>query len=129
MKTKDPNIGKDAVTIISTGVILEGKLSSNGNIRIDGTVNGDIHAEGNLTVGKQGEITGEINAHIISLGGKIVGTVVANEKVTLESTSVMSGDLITKILVVEEGAVFNGKSSMNNKEKMQGAAIKLPLEK
>lgn len=118
MKDKNNiNIGKDAVTIISSGVIVEGKLSSNGNVRIDGTVNGDINANGNLTIGNQGEVTGEVHAQVITVGGKISGTITAHDKIILESTSLLKGDIITKILVVEEGAVFEGKSTMNNPSK------------
>ncbi len=119
MKDKNnTNIGKDAVTIISSGVVVEGKLSSNGNVRIDGSVNGDITANGNLTIGNQGEVTGEVHAQIITIGGKISGTINAHEKIILESTSFVKGDIITKILVVEEGAVFEGKSSMSNTAKL-----------
>ncbi len=72
-KYKNENIGKDEVTIIGAGVVLEGKLSSNGNIRVDGAINGDITANGNVTVGESGEITGEIKAEVISIGGKVTG--------------------------------------------------------
>jgi cytoskeletal protein CcmA (bactofilin family) len=114
LKTKiNNNIGKDEVTIVSTGVILEGKLNSNGNVRIDGTVNGDIKAMGNVTVGESGEINGEISAENIIIGGRINGTVNAREKLTIESKSVLTGDIITKILEIEAGAKFDGKSTMN----------------
>ena len=49
---KNSSIGKDEVTIISAGVLIEGKMSSNGNIRIDGIVNGNVVAEGNISVGE-----------------------------------------------------------------------------
>ena len=111
------NDSKDSVTIISEGVKLEGKLVSKGNVRIDGFISGDVQAAGNITIGEHGEIMGEIKAQVLIIGGKISGTVVANEKIVLESTSNLKGDLITKILVVEEGAVFDGKSAMSTKDK------------
>ncbi len=123
MKEKNINIGKDAVTIISSGVTVEGKLSSNGNVRIDGTVNGDITANGNLTIGNQGEVIGEVHAQVITVGGKISGTITAHEKIILETTSFLKGDIITKILVVEEGAVFEGKSSMSSTGKNQNNIV------
>ncbi len=118
MKNNNTNPGKDAVTIISEGVVLEGKLSSKGNIRVDGIVKGDVNAAGNITIGKQGEINGEVNAQVVLHGGKINGTIKANEKIVLESTSNLKGDLITKILVVEEGAIFDGSSSMSDNKKI-----------
>ena len=115
MKYKNENIGKDEVTIIGAGVVLEGKLSSNGNIRVDGAINGDISAIGNVTIGETGEIAGEIKAEVISIGGRVTGSINAKEKAVLESKAVLKGDIITKILVVEAGAIFDGSSKMSDK--------------
>ncbi|MDR3626881.1 MAG: polymer-forming cytoskeletal protein, partial [Ignavibacteriaceae bacterium] len=91
------SIAKDSVTIISEGVKLDGNLNSKGNIRIDGIINGDVRADGNITIGEHGEITGEVKAQVITVGGKITGTAVANEKIVLESSANLKGDLVTKI--------------------------------
>jgi len=122
MKYKNENIGKDEVTIIGAGVVLEGKLSSNGNIRVDGAINGDITANGNVTVGETGEISGEVRAEVISIGGKVIGSINAKEKAVLESKSVLKGDIVTKILVVEAGAIFDGSSKMSDKSSSSNAA-------
>jgi cytoskeletal protein CcmA (bactofilin family) len=115
LKQRNTNEGKDEVTIISAGVVIEGKLISNGNVRVDGSVNGDITANGNVTVGENGEVSGEIHAEAIVIGGKVTGTVSSKDKLTLEAKAVLKGDLITKILVVEAGAQFDGQSKMNEK--------------
>lgn len=112
MKTRPNDLGKDEVTIISAGVSIEGKLNSNGNVRIDGEVRGDIAATGNVTIGENGEVNGEIRATIVTVGGKVLGTIQAKEKLVLEAKAVLKGDLVTKILVVEAGAKFEGNSSM-----------------
>jgi cytoskeletal protein CcmA (bactofilin family) len=116
LKSRNMEIGKDEVTIIGNGVVLEGKLMSNGNIRVDGVINGDVNANGNVTVGENGEINGEINAENITIGGKVIGRVNAKEKLTLESKCNLRGDLVTKLLVVEAGAKFDGNSNMGNRE-------------
>ncbi len=116
MKQRNTNEGKDEVTIISAGVVIEGKLISNGNVRIDGSVNGDITANGNVTVGENGEVSGQVQAEAIVIGGKVTGTVRSKEKLTLEAKAVLKGDIFTKILVVEAGAQFDGQSKMNEKE-------------
>lgn len=115
MKYKNESVGKDEVTIIGAGVVLEGRLSSNGDIRVDGAINGDITANGNITIGESGEIAGEIKAEVVSIGGKVIGSINAKEKVALESKSVLRGDIVTKILVIEAGAIFDGNSKMTDK--------------
>ena len=114
MKIKSNGSSMEEVTIISSGVVIEGKVSSNGNVRVDGTVKGDITAQGNLTVGEHGTIQGQLTGDVISIGGKVEGTVNAKEKLVLESKAILKGDLLTKILVVEAGAMFEGKSAMGN---------------
>lgn len=116
MKQRNTNEGKDEVTIISAGVVIEGKLISNGNVRVDGSVNGDISANGNVTVGENGDVSGQIHAEAIVIGGKVTGTVKSRDKLTLEAKAVLKGDILTKILVVEAGAQFDGQSKMNEKE-------------
>jgi cytoskeletal protein CcmA (bactofilin family) len=113
MKPKSFENGNDEVTIISSGVIIEGKLSSKGNVRVDGTVKGDVNVNGNVTIGESGDINGQVNADIITVGGKVVGKLNAKEKVVLEGKAVLKGDLVAKILVVEAGAKFDGNSKMD----------------
>lgn len=112
MKTKTYENGSENITIISSGVKIEGKVTSRGSIRVDGTLEGDLNATGNVTVGEQGDIKGQINATGVTIGGKVIGTVNAKEKLVLESKSVLKGDIITKVLVIEAGAKFDGKSNM-----------------
>lgn len=118
MKLKtNGNTTMEEVTIISSSVIIEGKLTSNGNVRLDGVVKGNVEAKGNLTVGETGNIQGDIHADSVTIGGKVEGIVNAKDKVTLEAKANLKGDLITKILVIEAGAVFEGRSSMGELKK------------
>lgn len=109
----------EEVTIISSSVIIEGKLTSNGNVRLDGVVKGNVEAKGTLAVGETGNIQGDIHADSVTVGGKVEGVVHAKDKVTLESKAFLKGDLVTKILVVEAGAIFEGKSSMGESKKTE----------
>ena len=77
-------------------------------------MHGDLNARGNVTVGEHGSINGEIIANIVAIGGKVVGTVNAKEKLVLETKCVLKGDIITKVLVIEAGAKFDGKSNMGD---------------
>ncbi len=100
----------EETTIISRGVKIEGKITSSGNIRVDGEIQGDIFSESNITIGEDAKINGLINATIITIGGKVSGIVRAKDKLILNSKSNLKGDIFTKNLVIEEGAKFDGKS-------------------
>ncbi len=113
VKNKNTTPEKDEITIISVGVKLEGSLTSDGNVRVDGFIKGDVIAKGNITVGDHGEIKGNINADNVVVGGTIFGTVNSKEKLVLEANSTLQGDITTKILVIAPGAKFDGTSKMN----------------
>ena len=100
----------EETTIISRGVKIEGKITSSGNIRVDGEIQGDIFSESNITIGEDAKINGLINATVITIGGKVSGIVRAKDKLILNSKSNLKGDIFTKNLVIEEGARFDGKS-------------------
>ena len=102
------------ISILSHGLKFEGKLSSEGNVRIDGDFTGDIIINGNLTLGEKSVVNGNIKATNITISGKVDGIVEAGEKMVLESSSRMIGDLSAKILVVNEGSIFDGNSKMNS---------------
>ena len=65
----------EEVSILSSGVKVEGKLYSEGNVRIDGQVVGDVTVNGNLTLGEGSEIKGEIKARNVTISGQIEGTI------------------------------------------------------
>ena len=104
----------DETTIISHGVKIEGKVSSSGNIRVEGEIQGDITSQGKVIVGENGKVNGQISGEDITIGGKVSGTVRAKEKLVLDSKGNLKGDIFTKILLVEAGAKFDGKSNMGD---------------
>jgi len=111
VKTSDS--GAELATILGHEGIFEGKISVKHSIRIDGSLKGELTTTESLTVGREGVIEGNVNAkHLIS-GGRIKGTVVVSGKTVLEETSELAGDLKTSKLVIEEGAVLQGKTDMS----------------
>jgi len=107
-------VKSEETTIISNGVKIEGKITSSGNIRVDGEVLGDIISQSNVSVGENGQVNGQINANVITIGGKVSGMIKAKEKLVLDSKGNLRGDIFAKILVVEAGARFDGKSKMGD---------------
>ncbi|HKU65699.1 MAG TPA: polymer-forming cytoskeletal protein [Rhizomicrobium sp.] len=98
--------GLSAPSIISTDMTMQGSLSSNGDIQIDGRVEGDIRSIG-LVIGEKAEVHGEIYAEDVTVRGKVVGHIRAR-KVLLAATSRVEGDILHEAFAVETGAFFEG---------------------
>ena len=106
------------LNLIGSGTIVEGKVKTPGSIRVDGKIAGDLTAAQNVAVGASGDIEGTVNAKNITIGGKIKGTIVAQEKLVLESKAVVQGDIRAARLVIDEGAMFDGKCVMSEAKSM-----------
>lgn len=102
----------EETTIISLGVKIEGKVKSNGNIRVEGQIEGDIMSQGSIVIGGNGEVNGQVNADVISIAGSVTGTVKAKNRLTIEEKGNLKGDIFTRTLIVKEGAQFDGKCKM-----------------
>jgi cytoskeletal protein CcmA (bactofilin family) len=97
---------------IDQGSSFEGKLSFKDTVRIDGHFSGEITSENTLVVGESGVIEADIHSQVVIVSGTIHGNVIATRKVVLHKTAELQGDVETPCLVVEEGAVLNGKLNM-----------------
>jgi len=95
-----------APSIISADMIMQGAVSSAGDIQIDGRVEGDVRSLG-LVIGDKAEIHGEIFAEDVTVRGKVVGRITAR-KILLAATAHVEGDILHEALAVETGAFFEG---------------------
>jgi cytoskeletal protein CcmA (bactofilin family) len=102
---------------IEKSTIIKGDIVSEGDFRIDGTLNGTIKTKGKVVVGKEGSIKGAISCSNADVEGKIDGNIFVSEALSLRSTSIIDGDLVIGKLIVESGATFNATCSMNNDAK------------
>ena len=84
----------------------EGKLSYTGAVRVDGRYKGEIRSDDTLIVGETGRVEGEIHVGIAIIQGEIVGNLYAKEKVELRHPGRMIGDIITPVVVIDEGEIF-----------------------
>jgi len=99
--------------ILGKGAEFVGKLIFNGSVRIDGDFQGEIHGQGSLVVGEGALVKANIAVKSVYLGGEIQGKIEAKEKITIHSTGKFLGDVHTPVLIMEEGAFFDGKSHMS----------------
>lgn len=101
-------------TIIGKGTNIEGTVNIEGATRIDGNVNGKLVSNDVITVGPTGIVKAEIRAKAIIVGGRVEGNLFASEKVELQAKSELIGDITSKSLLVEHGALFHGSSKMKD---------------
>lgn len=113
---KKPNNESDGLmnTIIGKDTVINGTLDIKGALRVDGTVKGKILCTDCVTVGSTGIVEAEIEADSAIIAGKMLGNIVTTETIELQAKCEMEGDLRTKSLVIEQGAVFCGACNMKD---------------
>lgn len=103
-----------SVNIIGNGTDINGNIKSNGDLRIDGFIKGNIHATGKVVVGSTGRVEGEIICQNADISGDVKAHIKVTELLSLKANAVVSGDILTNKLAIEPGAVFTGACKMGN---------------
>ena len=103
-------------SIIGSDLEIKGDINIKGDLLIYGTIDGNIDCEGMVTTAKGSEVNGNINAINADVSGIINGDLEATQKVSLSSTAKLKGSLLAAILVIEEGAIFNGLCKMGSND-------------
>ena len=116
LKEKDDKINLDnytITTIVGADTVVEGTIITKSSVRIDGTLIGGVSAEGVVILSKNGRIKGNIMAENIVIAGVVEGNMQIREKVNVEPTGEIYGDITTKSLLIDEEFVFQGNCYMN----------------
>ena len=111
-KEKSTQIGQTLLNLIGPGTVIKGNVQCNGDIRIDGIVDGNVEVGQKLVVGESGKITGNISCSEISIAGEVKGNIQCEKTTILQGRSSVLGDISTKQIIIEKGGVFNGKCEM-----------------
>ncbi len=107
---------------IGKSVVVKGELSGSEDLYVDGHVEGSIELRNNsLIVGPNGNVKATVNAKGVVVQGKLDGTISASDRVELRKSAVVSGDVSTQRIAIEEGASFQGKIDIQ-KEPSKAAA-------
>jgi len=101
-----------ASAYIDAGAAFEGRLSFKDTVRIDGRLLGEVSCENTLVVGEGGELVAKVQAGVVVVAGQITGDVVAARRLHIEKSGRVEGDVQTPALLMEEGAVLNGRVRM-----------------
>ena len=109
------------------GSRVNGQLNFQGAARIDGSVEGEIHCQGALTIGESAEIKAKITAQLVVIHGKVEGNVSAKEKIELIAPARLIGNIDAPKLIITEGVVFDGDCSMGVTKQKGGGADSLSV--
>jgi cytoskeletal protein CcmA (bactofilin family) len=102
-----------SLSIISAGMRITGDIESGGVIKIDGRVDGSVIGARQILLGRGGSIHGNVEADEVVIGGDVVGSVRATNRLELQGTATVNGDIDTKSIVVMEGAQITGHVRMS----------------
>jgi cytoskeletal protein CcmA (bactofilin family) len=103
---------EDTKAFLGKGAEFIGKLVFNGNVRIDGDFQGEIYGQGSVDVGHGALIKANIIVNSVYIGGEVQGSIEVKDKINIHSTGKLFGDVRTPIFIMEEGALFDGRSHM-----------------
>lgn len=124
MFVKEKSVSDEVTGFIGRGITLSGKLNFQGTVRIDGDFEGEIDADGVLTIGEEANVRAKIRVGSITVMGEVHGSIDAKEKVVIQVPGKVLGDIKTSRLVIEDGAVFEGNCVMSGLKKDQNENVK-----
>ncbi len=107
---------------VGKSITIKGDLSGDEDVLVEGKVEGKVQLPQNqLTVGANGTVEAHVEAKTVIITGRVAGDVVATERLEIQATGVVEGDVKAPRLIVEEGAILNGSITMTKKEGVQDA--------
>ncbi len=111
------------INLISNGTEITGDIKSSGDIRIDGTLTGNLNTKGKVVIGPTGKVKGEVICKNSEVSGMIEGKISVGQLLNLKNASKIVGDIYTFKLSIEPGAKFTGNCKMSESEDIEGSAF------
>ena len=96
-------------SIISSDLTIEGKIAGSGHVRIAGRFKGDVQVDGNVSLDSGARLEGHVKAHVVSVGGELIGNIENAKRVELLETGVINGDVKAGSLTVAAGSRMRGQ--------------------
>ena len=116
MKNKTTEVLANSISLISANTKIVGEVHSDSDIRIDGTIEGNIHSKAKVVLGISAHLKGNIVCQNADISCTTVGNIYVESLLKLNSTANIKGDIFTRKLVVESGAIFVGKCEMGDQK-------------
>lgn len=117
---------QDWAGFIEKGVSIEGKIIIAGTFRVDGQIKGNISSEHSLLLGENSQVEGQLDAKDVVISGKFDGSIFAKERVEIQPTGIVSGEVHTPCLVIHSGGVLDGQCHMLSAAKEE-KSITIPI--
>jgi cytoskeletal protein CcmA (bactofilin family) len=105
--------GSSSAGYLDHGTKISGKLRFEGPARIDGTIDGEIDGK-EITIGESAMVTAQIRADSIIVCGKVKGEITATDRIEIQPTAKIVGNITAPKLIIHEGAIFEGQCSMGH---------------
>jgi len=128
LKREEENVvvrGGDVHTLLGKGSEFEGKLTFEGQVRIDGKFSGQIFTKDTLVIGEGARVNAEVNAGTVIVNGLVEGNIRATQLIELHNPGRVKGNMETPALSIDKGVMFEGSCKMESIGK--GAATPTPL--
>lgn len=110
---KNNETEQNSINIIGVGTDIAGDVNSNGDIRIDGSLKGNLVTRGKVVIGETGRVNGEIHCKNSDIAGEIEGKIFVGELLSLKTTAKVFGDIQASRLAIEPGCKFTGYCNMS----------------
>lgn len=114
LKAKDQISG-----LLDKGCSFSGKIIFDGTVQINGDFSGEINSEGTLVVGQDARVSGEVNVDTLICYGTVEGKVNAKSRIEVHIPSVVTADISTRSLLIEDGALFQGHCNMHHGDRRE----------
>ena len=114
MAKENNEINLQVINLIAKGTRITGNITSDGDLRVDGEIDGDLETKARLVIGASGKIDGEIRCKSCEIAGTHKGKLFVAELLSLKASSNVTGDIVTGKLSIEPGAYFAGTCSMSD---------------
>jgi cytoskeletal protein CcmA (bactofilin family) len=127
--SQDKLAGREpGLSVVATGMRIDGRLDTNGVVKVEGMVSGSIRAERQVLVAKGGIVEGDILTREAVIGGEVRGAIYADERVEVQAGSQVNGDITTKRILLQEGGEVNGHLRMEDPKALarEPGAAELP---
>ena len=115
-KINENELSTNNINLVGLGTEINGDINSNGDLRIDGTLIGNLTVKGKVVVGETGKIKGEITCKNSDISGTVEGKVSVQELLSIKSTAKINGDLYVGKLAIEPGSKFTGYCDMGSSD-------------